>query len=332
MIVPATTLAIPLAVEIIYLGFQEYKNPGCIKANFLKMKQNAINSITKQPNETNTTFRKRIALLALKILFIAGGTAAAYMLAPPALAIAAAILSFQLLDAAWKGIRKAPQWIKNTKHFVKDAFHQRPNESLDNFHQRRAKAMRTIAACSFAFAASTAAICTLGYVGVCLSTATGAWGLSQSLPFQTPVVVFLEYAALGAGHAALGVHSWKKGDRASALFHMTSAITAIAFPVCYIIQGTEVRLHHSFIGLALQLLPWRPIQCLGSIITFDSFLNCHAEANGLVRGEVISRNYVNQYDYMNAFINYISFAMVSISSLTLFSRISNSLTKKKQTA
>jgi hypothetical protein len=48
---------------------------------------------------------------------------------------------------------------------------------------------------------------------------------------------------------------------------------AFIFPLYYYLTATALapmRLHHSFIGLAFQLLPFRPLQILGAYQTMDS--------------------------------------------------------------
>ncbi|MDR3624869.1 MAG: hypothetical protein P4L16_07010 [Chlamydiales bacterium] len=323
-IVQVTTLAIPLAIEGIRSAVKIYHNPACVKDNLLRAKLNFTEAFTKCSNEGQQEYKSRliknITRIAFGALLIAGGASAAYFLVPSAFSIAAAVIAIQVLGKIWKGLDQIPQLLRNVVGYLKDAFHQRKDESIELFQERKFKAIKNIVKCSLIFAACIATISGVGYIGHLLANAKDVWQITQTLPFQTPLVVFLEYAALGIAHTALAVRAWKKGDRSTALFHAISAVAAVAFPINYIIEGKEIRLHHSFIGLALQLCPWRAVQCLGSVITFDSFLNSYLGAQGIVRGEVIETFYgpiVRQYDYQNALLAHLPFAVTALSSLCL---------------
>lgn len=101
------------------------------------------------------------------------------------------------------------------------------------------------------------------------------WTIYSLMPDQTPTVVFLEYAAVGALHGGLGMNKWRKGDKTGALFHFLSMGAAFAFPTYYFLAATPIapmRLHHSFEGLALSLLPFNTAKAIGTTIALDSAL------------------------------------------------------------
>ena len=99
---------------------------------------------------------------------------------------------------------------------------------------------------------------------------TNGFSWTVSLPWQTPAVVFGEYAALGLLHGYQAVSKWRHNEKASALFHSVAAIMGFVFPSYYL--SHEMRLHHSSFGLLMMAIPSFPIQFLGSIITCDSSL------------------------------------------------------------
>lgn len=337
VIIPVTTLAIPLAIEGIHLAVEVYRNPSCIKDNLLKVWSNLTRDFVKNPGEKDEEYKRRFiknaVCVQLQALLIIGGGSAAYFLAPPSVSIAAALIAIQVVGKILEGLDQVPQLSRRVVDYLADAFHQKENETPESLYQRRFEAIKKITACTLVFTASVAVICGMGYVGSLLANAKSVWQLSEALPFQTPTVVFLEYATLGVAHAALSAHAWRKGNHSAALFHLMSAITAVAFPVRYIMEGGEVRLHHSFIGLALQLAPWRPVQCLGSVITFDSFLNNYLGAQGIDRGEIVHDvlrgNIVHQYDYQNALVENLPFAVTALSSVCLLGRNLDYLTGRK---
>ena len=113
----------------------------------------------------------------------------------------------------------------------------------------------------------------------------------------TKAVVFCEYAALALIHAGVADAKYRKSDRAGALFHSIAAIAAIVFPFFYLQH--EMRLHHSFYGLALMALPSRPAKILGSMITLDSSLYMLAP----IRGGFTTAGRFVSFDFINIIVN-----------------------------
>lgn len=332
-IIPVTTLAIPLAIEAIHLAVKIYRNPSCVRDRFSQLKRSVVQAFTKSPQEGGQEYKKRL-IKALSALMVVGAGSAAYFLAPSSFSLAAVLIAIQLAGKVWQGLDLAPSLLRRTINTLKDSFCQRTGESIESFHQRRFKAIKHVIGCTLIFAASVGALCGLGYIGYLLSQANDIWRLWAVLPCQTPLVVFAEYAVIGIAHAALAIHSWRKGNHGTALFHLISAITAVAFPISYIMEGKQVRLHHSFIGLALQLAPWRPLKCLGSVMTFDSFLDSYLGIKGLQRGAVIEQwgmSFFHQYDYQNALLENFPFAVTALASVTLLGRNTDYFSEKQST-
>jgi hypothetical protein len=78
-----------------------------------------------------------------------------------------------------------------------------------------------------------------------------SWAVN--LPWQTKGVVLAEYLSMAVIHLGLAINKFIKKDRIGALFHLAATEAAIALPIFY--WNNEMRLHHSFYGLALMALP-----------------------------------------------------------------------------
>lgn len=322
-IIQATTFAIPLAIEAIHLGCKLHENPHYFQdcASGIKKEVSALFGRNGEENkEYLLRLAKNVARIALASFMIGGAAAAAFILSPATFAIGAALCAAQLTAYAWKGLDNLPGIIKERVAYFKDAFQGKEGDTEEIYKTRRREALFEIAK-GVAILAATLSIAVGGWqVALLLSKAPNLWSLSDMLPNQTTLVVFMEYGLLGIGHSAMAAHSWVKGEKAAALFHLISAVSAVAFPVSYLYGGGEMRLHHSFIGLALQLVPLRPVQCLGSAITFDAFLNSYLGMQGIERGEPVIREaytYVNQYDYENALLENLPFAVTSLAGCSI---------------
>ncbi len=336
-IIPLTTLTIPLVIEMIHLAKRVYVNPDCIKVKGLKTYKNITQLFIRQAHEKKITYHQRVVKNVSRLIvlssFLGVSLLAVYLLVPPNLTISVALIAIQVIAKLYPMVEQLPKRVKNVKSYLKDSFQLRELESLEIFYTRRMQAVKTIVKCMLIFAAATSLAVLAGYTSFLLSQTTSVWQIGKNLPFQTPLGVFLEYAALGLAHLGLAIHALIKKRYEASLFYLVSAIAAVAFPISYILQGTEVRLHHSFLGLALQLIPLRPIQCLGTIITFDAFLNLYFGMQGIVRGKIIKHFgcvYVRQYDYQNALIAHFSYAMTALAVVCLFNQIANYFTKTEK--
>lgn len=305
-LIPATTLVLPLAFQVISSLWKIYDQPDCLKQNVVQIKDD-IGCFF----ERNRDYRELLKTVARLAPYVLGLTAVAVFV-PTAYVIPAAIaaikLTYLLIDTLPSNFYKA-------KLYLQDAFQQRTNEKLEDYNKRRNEAIFYILRCSCVALGAIA----LATAGIFLSSANSVWDISTKLPFQTPAVVFLEYATIGLLHAFKAVDSLKKKDYGHAIFHMISAAASIAFPIGYMLDGKEVRLHHSFIGLALQLAPWDTVKLFGSVITCDSLLNLLASSP---RGYATQFGFV-QYDYQNALVDQFSLALTTLVSVCAIEELLN---------
>lgn len=321
-----TTLIIPLAVETIHFGIELYKDPRSIKERFSILKEKVQRHFIKQENETKASYKKRliknIALLAGAILIAGGTSVASFYTLPAGMAIASAIVALLTIGKTYQLIRTLPKKIKNAKNFVIDTFNQRPEESVEAFKKRRLQGGLKIAMYSGLFALAVGGCVLGGFVGKWISQAPCHWFIHEALPFQNKkIVVFLEYATLGVAHAALGVRYLLKKDRVKAGFHFSAAALSIGIPLAYLLPGQELRIHHSFLGLMLMLIPARPIQIFGTCVTLDSMLYF----TGYNKSSY-------EYDYMNAVIDQLPLVINSLSISTAVQKILQKVLKLTATS
>ena len=93
------------------------------------------------------------------------------------------------------------------------------------------------------------------------------------LPWQTTPVVFGEYALLSLAHLAFSYGHFMQKNRMLGIYHSLNSLASIAFPSYYLhSQGHngELRIHHSWLGQALQILPFAGTRALGSVFSLDS--------------------------------------------------------------
>lgn len=316
-ILPATTLWIPLAIEGIGVIGAILQDPGCIGRKLSSMKQSVYDATHQRQEEKLSDYRKRlainIAITAVAVAAIGLSVAAPFILMPGTFAIPAALAAIQTSTLALKYIFKLPGLAQRAKDYLVDSFNQRQGESLELFHARRCSAVMRMALCAALFAGAAAAACFLPYLANCFAGAS-VWNLYDVLPFQTPAVVFAEYLFLGGLHAIESIRAWKQGNKQASLFHLACALSSILFPAHDCIYGSQpMRLHHSFIGLALQLAPWRSVKFFGSVVSFDSMLYIFSPR----RGYVNEWGSFNQYDYMNTVVDRLPFVLNSLTFLTI---------------
>lgn len=107
------------------------------------------------------------------------------------------------------------------------------------------------------------------------------------LPFfqeNNDVVVFSAYSLLMCGHLYLMSKSIQRSYQSKkciclaisrVFYYGLNALASIAFPIIYFIDQEHngpFRLHHSFIGQFLQLLPFHVLQILGCLLSFDALI------------------------------------------------------------
>ncbi|MCI5052922.1 MAG: hypothetical protein MRY21_07310 [Simkaniaceae bacterium] len=250
-------------------------------ANWLKK------SFTMQQGCSQREEILRISKNAIKLVsclaLMSAGVYLSFMLLPGATAIPVALSATLYIGKIFNGI---PKFIEQ--------FKAQEGESLDDAKKR----IRKLIIKTTIVAAISVATISIGAATIYpLLTSGFTWSLS--LPFgHQQLLSFLAYAALGTLHLGLAFRSYKKGDHKNALFHLFAGILGFAFPAYYLHAG-DMRLHHSFIGLALMAIPSRVTKLIGSMITFDSSLY----ALEPLRGYQGMWNF-NQFDFMNIFWNH----------------------------
>ncbi len=315
-IIPVTTLGIPLAIEAIVATVWTLQNPGCIKNRVIEVKQNLSQAFCRQPEESTPHYAKKLALnisrTAGAALALGASAAVPFVYMSPLMAIPAALAAIQLVGRTLLFLDRLPAMIGTAKDYIKGAFTKNPDEATEEYQKRRWEGIRCIVRYTLIFAGAVTLTAFAAQIARLLSQAQSVWNLETLLPNQTPTVVFCEYTLVAALHAVQAVLAMKNHSHGQAIFHACAAMAGIAFPIGYLAQGDQMRLHHSIIGLLVQLAPWSSVQTLGSIIAFDSFLNMTMDPRGYVDNYGIFR----QYDYQNALVENMPWALISISSLT----------------
>lgn len=259
--IPPAIVSIPLAIESSALIYNTCKNPGFFKTKFIEAKGGVCDFLHQKEGESNRHAIWRRVYQVVAGLGILGAMAGAVKLAlvlPATISKTCAVFSIYLIG-------KVSLNAKNYKDQLVHAFTAQPGESSSETHKKIwINVCKVLALCALA-----ATLITFGcYILPPLIINGFSW--SVTLPWQTPAVVFAEYACLGLIHSYEAFTSWRNKDMASAGFHSLAAVLGFVFPSYYL--SHEMRLHHSSYGLLMMALPIRPLQFLGSIVTFDSFL------------------------------------------------------------
>jgi len=316
------TLAIPAAMVAISLVGYVYKNFSLIKRKLGEAKEFLISSFTKKKGESDSEFRKRV----VKNIFIGAACTALFagmvsacvvcpiMLLPSYLAIPSAISGICLLgDALVNGksyYKNLQEKVQSAKEWANDAFYPRDGESTKEASLRIAKniALTVLGVAIVGGTIAAAAYGMYSLVHYALSQTISTWNTYNLLPFQTPVVVFMEYAVVGVLHGVLAVKNWLQGNKAAAAFHFGNLIMSFAFPIYYLLNATPsapMRLHHSIIGLSLSLLPFKTMKAIGTTIMLDSSLYFLSSLRGYDTN-VWYGNKFTSYDFMNFFLEHMS--------------------------
>jgi len=331
LILPAAVIGVPLVMQGVKIGMAIYEDPGCVKRNFLELKKKIVNAFTQQPDEDSAAFKRRLAKnIALTVLAVAILSAAAvcpFFILPASFAIPAALAGVHAVGLGIKYVYKSPDIFAKIKYYLVDSFKKRTGETDDEFKARRFEAIKRIVLCTLVFAAAVTAICFASHISLAMSKAASIWDITSILPNQTPLVVFAEYLAVGVLHSIQAVRYWKKGDKKRAIFHMTSALLCVAFPLGYFFDNSHgMRLHHSFTGLLLQLAPWDSVKAFGCFITFDSSLYFVNNK----RGFKDNFGSFTQYDFMNSVVDRMSFVLTALTAMCLLEKITDYFFKTKK--
>ncbi len=316
------TLAIPAAMVAISLVGYVYKNFSLIQKKLGEAKEFLVSSFTQKKGESDSEFRKRV----VKNIFIGAACTTLFagmvsacvvcpiMLLPSYLAIPSAVSGICLLgDALVNGksyYKSLQEKVQSAKEWANDAFYPRAGESSKEASRRIAKniALTVLGVVIIGGTIAAAAYGLYSLIHYALSQTVSAWDAYNLLPFQTPVVVFLEYAIVGVLHGVLAVKNWLQGNKAAAAFHFGNLVMSFAFPIYYLLDATPsapMRIHHSFIGLSLALLPFKTLKAMGTTIMLDSALSFFSS----LRGYDTNTRYGSKfelYDFMNFFLEHMS--------------------------
>lgn len=326
MILPAC-LGIPIAMEAISLGKYCSQNSGAIKEKIMSAKQLIVDSFTRQEGETAEQFKIRVIkniLIGLGCFLLVSAAIGATVMAPflvlPSfLAIPVAILGAcavgDLLVNGRSYYQKGKQSLASAKVFLKDAFQAREGESKESANKRIRKNICVAALGTIVALAALGGACYgLSYliiymVHAATSGTIAAWNLYDILPMHSALAISLTYAAVGALHGGMAIKKWREGNKTGAAFHMACCLLSFLFPFTYWITATPsfpVRFHHSFLGLILQLTPFRSLQFYGSLVTFDAGMNAlFFQQDGLG----------GQFDLQNIVVKNLSSFVTTLSAL-----------------
>lgn len=313
----------PFVIEGGKLASQIAFNPKGVKDKIYRAKNYFISSFTRTEGESQREFCLRLvrnAAITVSLLSIFSGlVAGAVLLLPASLSIGVALSAIFSLSNIFLNADDFAKGFKQKVQAVKKLF------TIQSEKPRNREILRVVKNVILATVCTAAVLGVIGLVVYIVSQlalgTVSIWSPYDLLPFQTTTGVFLEYAAVGAAHGALAARHAIKNHKGAAAFHLINGIISFVFPTLMLHNNpTEpLRLHHSFLGLALALIPFRPVQMLASIITLDSLRNSFY----FQYGDSIQ----NQYDFQNILVHERTDAItntIAASALEdLSSRISN---------
>jgi hypothetical protein len=233
---------------------------------------------------------------------------------PKSFSIPVALLSIYLSGKVLCSLCQASKKIRSIRDYLKEGFKKGPNETLEAFRDRRWQVIKCIIKYTLLFSAATGVICFASKLISILRQAKSFWSITDQLPYQTQSVVMAEYFAVGILHLAQAICKEKADNKQAAFFHVLSAVLTFFFPL----HQMPTRLHHSFVGLALQLSPCRPVRFFGSMVTFDSALYLFSSDRALVDNKGVIEHY---YDYMNTVTENLPFVLLSLTLLSLLQKV-----------
>lgn len=317
----------PVVLETALFAKNAYQKPHKVGEAYQSLKASLIDSVTQRDGETTSVFHKRLAFNVLKavaaILFAGAVAYAAFMALPLTMAIPLAFAAIYYTGKFVSDPGRLGRYLQEKKVEVIDAFTKRTDEADSDYRWRCAKNVGKGIGYA-ALATGVIAMTVIGVPAVLTAISDGMiWAIPELMPGQTPLVVFLEYGLIGAIHGVMAINSYRKGDKADATFHTVSALLSIVFPLWYLLSPVqEMRLHHSFIGLALGLAPWRPVRMLGSFIALDSLLYALSPVRVDQAGE--------SYDFMNSIIKYSPAFTASMATATVLEDVNKRIFEEKE--
>ncbi len=216
-------------------------------------------------------------------------------------------------------LKNGSEW----KAALNDLVTIRPNESRVDFEKRK-----RINACKALVC--TVLLATIGTVAGILipqiiqkSTTYNVW-----LPYQTAAVAFMEYDPLVIAHALIALKDSMNGKKASALFHVLSSLSTLAFPLYIVGTHQPLRLHHFWIGQFFQTLPALSAKLFGLFLSVDGWVQITTPTG------YDNYNGYNRWDYSsfgcdNVTMDHLDGILFAGSLALLFDGVSKILISKK---
>lgn len=277
-------------LEWLRLGKHLHDHPNAIQHKCHEYKEIIQGAFQRKEGEASQDFRVRLTknisiavVSALAILsLLVSSVALPFLFFPLFLAIPAAVLGAcavgELVINGPTHLKNARKKITDAKQWVKEAFIPKKDEPKAEAIVRIAKniAITTTALTSIGLICFAAAYLITYALHMITSGVVGAWNLYEILPGATTSAgAFGWYGVVGGAHALYAARKYQKGQTAKGFFHTACAALSVAFPLSYYMSGASeaVRLHHSFLGLILNLVPLRTVQMYGSVVTADAGMN-----------------------------------------------------------
>lgn len=280
---------IPLMAEGIYLVHHVYQKPALFKEKWIEGERFFLRSFTIQPHEKRDEGVQRIAknILTTIFCFALMGAAAclSFHLLPASMALSVAISSIYFIGKLFVHAEE------DKKRFIA-SFAPQPKEPHAKY--------RILITALKAVAVGASALSAIAIGAYVIAPLFTHFSWSVKLPFQTKPIVFLEYAMVGLLHFGIATQKFRKGERSQAIFHLASAALSLMFPIHS--WNGDMRLHHSFYGLLFMALPFRAMQWIGTIITFDASLYWISP----LRGYRSTCGRFIQYDFINSIVDHFS--------------------------
>lgn len=305
------SIALPVAVEGFSLGKYLYQNREHIPQKITAIKQLVIERVTRKEGEDSTSFHKRLITnvsFVLGAVSLAGGiTCASFMILPTIVAIPAALGAISMLADLYVNGKTYGEGIKAWKVQVQallvDSFTARLGEEQGAFRLRFARnvvvGLLGLAAVSLGVAGCIYSLAHM--IAFINSGKMTPWNIYHVLPLSSPLGVGLMYGILGICHGLMACYQYGKGEKLAALYYLSNCIMAFVFPVYYYMTATPdnpMRVHHSFLGLFLQLLPVRCLKIYGAAVMWDSSLYFASADRGYFSGK-----HFHSYDYQNTILD-----------------------------
>lgn len=267
--------AVPAAMEAGCWALYFKNHSSALKNKALETKQLMVESCSRKEEESGAEFAQRVVQNVSIVLVCAAlltlTVVCPFLSLPLYLAIPMAIIGFcgvaDLLVNGKSYIAKAKKKWQETKEWYLN-----PEVSLAK------KAVVTgVALITLGLTCYGISYVVLYALHMLSSGSVAMWNAYAILPGSTSALgTFAWYGALGVAHGALACYHWSQGNKTEAFVHLLCAVCSIAFPFLYMWNPSHtstLRLHHSFLALAIMLVPSTALKSLGGMILLDAGIN-----------------------------------------------------------